>query len=72
MLKDSELARINELAHKRKTVGLTEEERIEQAHLREKFLIDFRERFRSQLANIEIVEPDDPRLEQQRRNNKNH
>ena len=63
MLKDSELARINELAHKRKTIGLTEEERIEQAHLREKFLMDFRERFRSQLDNIEIVEPDDPRLE---------
>ena len=27
MLSDQELARINELAHKKKTVGLTEEER---------------------------------------------
>ncbi len=72
MLKDSERARINEPAHKKKTEGLTEEERIEQAHLREKFLEDFRARFRSQLDNIEIVDADDPRLEQQRRNNKNH
>ena len=42
MVTDAELARINELAHKKKTVGLTEEERIEQAHLREKFIEDFR------------------------------
>ena len=62
MLSDQELARINELAHKKKTEGLTEEERLEQAHLREKFLEDFRARFRKQLDNIELVDPDDPRL----------
>jgi len=62
MLKDEELARINELAHKKKTVGLTPEETTEQRVLREKFLADFRERFKAQLENIEIVEPDDPRL----------
>ena len=62
MLKDSELARINELAHKKKTEGLTPEEIVEQTLLREKFLEDFRGRFRAQLDNIEIVEPDDPRL----------
>lgn len=72
MVTDAELARINELAHKKKTIGLTEEERIEQAHLREKFLEDFRARFRQQLDNIEIVEPDDPRLAEQKRKNKNH
>ena len=72
MLSDQELARINELAHKKKTVGLTEEERIEQAHLREKFLEDFRARFRQQLDNIEIVEPDDPRLEEQKQENRNN
>ncbi len=72
MVTDQELARINELAHKKKTVGLTDEERLEQAHLREKFLEDFRARFRAQLDNIEIVEPDDPRLEQQKRRNRNN
>ena len=62
MLKDEELARINELAHKKKKEGLTPEETVEQRELREKFLADFRERFKAQLENIEIVEPDDPRL----------
>ena len=71
MVTDAELARINELAHKKKTVGLTEEERIEQAHLREKFLEDFRARFRAQLDNIELVEPDDPRLAEQKKRNQN-
>ena len=62
MLTKKELDRINELAHKKKEVGLTEEETAEQKVLREKFLADFRERFKAQLEQIEIVEPDDPRL----------
>ena len=62
MLKDEELARINELAHKKKREGLTPEETVEQRELREKFLADFRERFKAQLDNIELVDPDDPRL----------
>ena len=41
-------------------------------HLREKFLEDFRARFRQQLDNIEIVEPDDPRLEEQKQKNRNN
>ena len=72
MISDEELARINELARKRKTEGLTEEERLEQAHLREKFLEDFRACFKEQLDQIEIVEPDDPRLAEQKRRNRNH
>lgn len=72
MVTDAELARINELAHKKKTEGLTEEERIEQAHLREKYLQAFRARFKAQLENIEIVDPDDPRLAEQRRKNENN
>lgn len=62
MLKDEELNRINELAHKKKTVGLSQTELSEQADLRAKFLEDFRSRFKSQLENIEIVDEDDPRL----------
>ncbi len=72
MVSDKELARINELAHKKKTVGLTEAERLEQAHLRTKFLEDFRARFKAQLDNIELVDPDDPRLAEQKRRNQNH
>jgi len=61
MLK-SEIDRINELAHKKKSVGLTEAELAEQAMLRKRFLDDFRASFIQQLENIEIVEPNDPRL----------
>ncbi|MBQ9826270.1 MAG: DUF896 domain-containing protein [Firmicutes bacterium] len=57
-----QLDRINELAHKKKTVGLTEEELAEQKVLYKIFLDDFRARLKQQLDNIEIVEPDDPRL----------
>jgi len=54
--------RINELAHKKKSVGLTPEELKEQMILREEFLADFRKRFKAQLESIELVDPDDPRL----------
>lgn len=62
MLRDEEIARINELAHKKKNEGLSDQEKCEQAELRQKFLLDFRCRFKQQLEDIEIVEPDDPRL----------
>jgi len=62
MLTDAQLARINELAKKKKEQGLTDQETIEQAELRKLFLEDFRGRFKAQLENIELVDPDDPRL----------
>ena len=57
-----QLDRINELARKKRTVGLTEAELAEQKELYKIFLEDFRARLKQQLDNIEIVEPDDPRL----------
>lgn len=48
--------RINELAHKKKTVGLTEEEKAEQAALRQEYLAAFRANFRKQLDNVRFVE----------------
>ncbi len=72
MITDEELARINELARKKKTEGLTDSETLEQMQLREKFLEDFRARFKAQLDCIEIVEPDDPRLLEQRRKNRDN
>lgn len=47
--------RINELAKKAKTVGLTEEEKVEQNLLRQEFLIKFRANFKAQMDNIEFV-----------------
>jgi len=48
------VARINELARKKKTVGLTSAELAEQAALRAEYLKDFREGFRQQLDNTYI------------------
>ncbi len=48
--------RINELAKKAKTVGLTEEEKVEQNLLRQEFLIKFRANFKAQMDNIEFVD----------------
>ncbi|MGN1350980.1 MAG: DUF896 domain-containing protein [Anaerovoracaceae bacterium] len=50
--------RINELARKAKTVGLTEEEAAERHQLRQEYLENFRRNFESQLSQIQIVEPD--------------
>ena len=61
-MEQKKLDRINQLAHKKKTIGLTDEELEEQAKLRAEFLEDFRKRFIAQLENIEIVDEDDPRL----------
>ena len=52
------LDRINELARKQKTIGLTDEERAEQKKLREEYLVDFRKTLRGQLENISFVEAD--------------
>ena len=66
MMEKEKIDRINELAHKKKSVGLTDDELEEQAKLRAEFLEDFRKRFIAQLENIELVDPDDPRLKEKR------
>lgn len=50
--------RINELARKQKTVGLTEAEKAEQARLREEFRAIFRANFALQLDNTIVERPD--------------
>ena len=48
--------RINELAKKSKSEGLTVEETLEQAELRKEFLADIKKDVKSQLECIEIVD----------------
>lgn len=53
-----QLDRINELARKQKTVGLTPEETEEQACLRMEYISAIRRNMRGQLDKIDIVEAD--------------
>ena len=50
--------RINTLAHKAKSVGLTEAEKEEQAQLRREYIATIRMNLRAQLDSIDIKEPD--------------
>ena len=52
------IARINELAHKSKTVGLTEAEKAEQQALRKEYIEDMKSSLRAQLERTSIKEPD--------------
>ncbi len=56
---DKMVARINELARKQKSDGLSEEETAERAKLRELYLANFRSNFRTQLNTIEVVDNDE-------------
>ncbi len=53
-----DINRINELARKSKTVGLTDVEKEEQAVLRAEYIKNVRESLRANLNNISIVEKD--------------
>lgn len=55
---NTKIDRINALAHKQKSVGLTEEEKIEQAELRKEYIESIRESLRANLNNISIKEAD--------------
>ena len=51
------IKRINELAKKAKSAaGLTEEEKLEQAQLRKRYIESIRANFKSQLDNIKFVD----------------
>lgn len=58
VLKESDIARINELYHKQKEKGLTEEEKEEQARLRQEYLAAVRKNMRSSLDRVSVVNPD--------------
>ncbi|SNE43546.1 Uncharacterized protein conserved in bacteria [Streptococcus pneumoniae] len=50
------IARINELAKKKKTEGLTPEEKVEQAKLREEYIEGYRRAVRHHIEGIKIVD----------------
>ena len=60
-MEQEKIVRINALARKAKTQGLTREEQAEQASLRREYIGDFKKNLVSQLENITIVEPDGTR-----------
>lgn len=55
-MEQKKLDRINELARKAKTQSLSEEEKQEQAKLREEYLLLYRKNLRTQLDNIVLVD----------------
>ncbi|MDP5274029.1 DUF896 domain-containing protein [Chengkuizengella axinellae] len=55
-MNSDQINRINELARKKKAVGLNAQETKEQQKLRQEYLKSFRKNFRAQLDNIEIVD----------------
>lgn len=59
--KKKKIARINALAHKAKTSGLTEAELAERDALRQEYLADIRASMIDQLEHTTVIEPDGTR-----------
>ncbi len=55
---DEKITRINELARKSRSKGLTDEEKSEQKRLREEYISGFRRSLKSQLDNTVVINPD--------------
>jgi uncharacterized protein YnzC (UPF0291/DUF896 family) len=56
---EKDIKRINELARKAKTVGLTDEEIDERNILRKRYIEGFKNNLRNQLDNITLVDKED-------------
>lgn len=57
-MEKEKIERINTLAHKSKTIGLTIEESVEQDKLRKEYIAAWKQSLVSQLENTYIVTPD--------------
>ena len=55
---EEKIARINELYHKQKSVGLSDEELSEQKALRQEYIMDIKRSIRNQMENVDVVEED--------------
>ncbi|MDR1568744.1 MAG: DUF896 family protein [Streptococcaceae bacterium] len=57
MMNDEKIARINALAHKAKTEGLTDLEKEEQQELRKAYLASVKKNLRHHIEGIKVVDP---------------
>ena len=57
-MEQKKIDRINELARKQKSEGLTPEEKEEQAVLRREYIESYKRSLMAQLENMYILEPD--------------
>lgn len=65
---EEKIKRINFLAKKQKSEGLTEEERAEQQKLRREYIDSYKRSLVDQLENTYILEPDGTKRKVTRRN----
>ena len=66
---EADIKRINELYHKSKVEGLTDEEKAEQKKLREDYVAAIKDNIRSQLENIKVVDENGNEIPLKRRKN---
>lgn len=66
---EADIKRINELYHKSKAEGLTDEEKAEQKKLREDYVAAIKGDIRSQLENIKVVDENGNEIPLKRRKN---
>lgn len=67
-MEQSKIDRINELARKSKSVGLTEEEKKEQFELRREYIREFRKDMEMTLDSVEVVDKQGNRRKIEKRN----
>lgn len=60
-MEHAQIERINELARKKKTVGLTEAEAAEQQQLRQQYIQEFRANVQATLSDVVLQRPDGTR-----------
>ena len=65
---EEKINRINELARKQKSEGLTEEEKAEQFALRREYIDAYKQSLIAQLENTYILEPDGTKRKVGRKN----
>ena len=65
---EEKIKRINELARKQKSDGLTEEEKTEQFKLRREYINAYKQSLIAQLENTYILEPDGTKRKVGRKN----
>ena len=68
-INEADIKRINELYHKSKAEGLTDEEKAEQKKLRDDYVAAIRGNIRSQLENVKVVDENGNEIPLKRRKN---